>query len=181
MPRSAKLKVYRTAVGFHDAYVAAPSMKAALKAWGTDKNLFARGSAELVEDDELAAEPLASPGVVIKRPRGTTADHLASLPPDRAKPAAANVRSKSTAAQKKAKPAPKTRPSRAALDTAEDNLAQAEATWRRKYAALAEREAALTRERKAMEQRRSREINKLELAQKEAQHAYDTAIKAWRC
>lgn len=34
MPRKQKLKVYRTPIGFHDAYVAAPSQKAALKAWG---------------------------------------------------------------------------------------------------------------------------------------------------
>ena len=31
-----KLKVYRTPIGFHDAYVAAPSQKAALDAWGSD-------------------------------------------------------------------------------------------------------------------------------------------------
>jgi hypothetical protein len=29
----AKLKVFRTPIGFHDAYVAAPSKKAALAAW----------------------------------------------------------------------------------------------------------------------------------------------------
>ncbi len=31
-----KLKVFRTPAGFHDAYVAAPSRKAALAAWGAD-------------------------------------------------------------------------------------------------------------------------------------------------
>ena len=40
-----KLKVFRTPIGFHDAYVAAPSQKAALQAWGTDTDLFARGVA----------------------------------------------------------------------------------------------------------------------------------------
>ena len=40
------LKVFRTAAGFHDAYVAAPSRKAALEAWGADVDLFARGIAE---------------------------------------------------------------------------------------------------------------------------------------
>jgi hypothetical protein len=38
-----KLKVFCTAIGFHDAYVAAPSMKAALEAWGADVSLFAAG------------------------------------------------------------------------------------------------------------------------------------------
>ena len=51
------LKVYRTPIGFHDAYVAAPSQKAALQAWGSDANLFARGVAELVTDPALTAEP----------------------------------------------------------------------------------------------------------------------------
>jgi hypothetical protein len=45
--RTQKLKVYRTPIGFHDAYVAAPSKKAALEASGSDANLFVRGIAEL--------------------------------------------------------------------------------------------------------------------------------------
>ena len=52
-PRKTKLKVFRTPIGFHDAYVAAPSQKAALEAWGSDSNLFAAGVAELVTDAEL--------------------------------------------------------------------------------------------------------------------------------
>ncbi|MEG8017904.1 hypothetical protein [Sphingomonas sp. LR55] len=67
MARAQKLKVYRTVAGFHDAYVAAASQKAALAAWGSDKDLFARGIAEQVTDDALTAEPLAAPGTVIKR------------------------------------------------------------------------------------------------------------------
>lgn len=31
-----KLKVFCTPIGFHDAYVAAPSQKAALEVWDTD-------------------------------------------------------------------------------------------------------------------------------------------------
>ena len=34
MARKQKLNVYRTPIGFHDAYVAAPSQHAALLAWG---------------------------------------------------------------------------------------------------------------------------------------------------
>src|SRR5690349_23365485 len=80
MARKQKLKVFRTPIGFHDAYVAAPSQKAALEAWGADSNLFAPGSAELVEDPELTREPLAQPGQVIRRLRGTLAEHVAALP-----------------------------------------------------------------------------------------------------
>jgi hypothetical protein len=76
-----KLKVFRTAVGFHDAYVAAPSRKAALAAWGTGKDLFARGAAEEVTDPALTAAPLRQPGEVISILRGTAADQLAALGP----------------------------------------------------------------------------------------------------
>ncbi len=81
-----KLKVYRTPIGFHDAYVAASSQKEALTAWGSDADLFARGAADMVTDDELTREPLASPGTVVRRLRGTNDEHIAALPED--KPAA---------------------------------------------------------------------------------------------
>jgi len=81
-----KLKVYRTPIGFHDAYVAAWSQKEALKAWGSSADLFARGAADTVTDDELTREPLASPGTVVRRLRGTNDEHIAALPDD--KPAA---------------------------------------------------------------------------------------------
>jgi predicted nucleic acid-binding Zn-ribbon protein len=48
--RKQKLKVFRTPIGFHDAYVAAPSQKAALEAWGADSNIFAQGIAEQVTE-----------------------------------------------------------------------------------------------------------------------------------
>jgi hypothetical protein len=73
-----KLKVYRTAIGFYDAYVAAPSQKAALEAWGSEHNLFARGVAELVTDPALTKVPLASPGEVVKRLRGSAAEQIAA-------------------------------------------------------------------------------------------------------
>lgn len=50
---SRRLKVFWTPIGFHDAYVAAASQKAALEAWGSDSNLFAAGLAEMVTDAKL--------------------------------------------------------------------------------------------------------------------------------
>ena len=38
---------------------------------GSDADLFARKQAHVVDDPELAAEPLARPGDVIKRVRGS--------------------------------------------------------------------------------------------------------------
>jgi hypothetical protein len=35
-----KLKTYETSLDFFDLAIAAPSMKAALEAWGADSNLF---------------------------------------------------------------------------------------------------------------------------------------------
>src|SRR3546814_2353078 len=68
------LKVYKIPIGFHDAYVAAPTQKAAIEAWGSDKDVFQRKQAELVTDPELTKAPLESPGKVIKRLRGTAAE-----------------------------------------------------------------------------------------------------------
>ena len=41
-----KLKTYQTSLGFFDLVIAAPSMKAALEAWGADSNLFHQGRGE---------------------------------------------------------------------------------------------------------------------------------------
>jgi hypothetical protein len=41
-----KLKTYETSLGFFDLAIAAPSMKAALEAWGADNNLFHQGAAK---------------------------------------------------------------------------------------------------------------------------------------
>ena len=77
MPR--KLKVFRTPIGFYDAYVAAPSRKAALAAWGSAHDLFARGVAEEVTDPEFTRQPLANPGQVIRLSRGSAAEQIAAL------------------------------------------------------------------------------------------------------
>jgi colicin import membrane protein len=69
MPR--KLKVYQTSQGFFDLAVAAPSMKAALEAWGTSRNLFHQGYAKESDDSEVIAATMAKPGVVLQRPVGS--------------------------------------------------------------------------------------------------------------
>jgi hypothetical protein len=77
--RKQKLKVFRTSIGFHDAYVAAPSRKAALAAWGASTDLFARGLAEVVTEPSLTKAPLATPGEVVKVSRGTKAQQLRAI------------------------------------------------------------------------------------------------------
>lgn len=176
-----KLKVFRTAAGFHDAYVAASSRKAALAAWGSDADLFARGVAEEVTDPALTEEPLARPGEVVKRSRGSAAEQFAALPldPPKAKAKAkAGAKSKSSAGRASAPARPK--PSRDALEGAEAALAQAEARHRAAQDDLAERQAALDREKRAVAAEWRRERERLEEARAEAEEAYAAALADWR-
>jgi colicin import membrane protein len=69
MPR--KLRVYQTSQGFYDLAIAAPSMKAALRAWGSSQNLFQHGFAKESDDTEVIAAAMAQPGMVLRRPVGS--------------------------------------------------------------------------------------------------------------
>lgn len=191
MPR--QLKVYRTPIGFHDAYVAAPSQKAALEAWGSDANLFARGVAELVTDPALTREPLARPGAVVRRLRGSADDHFAALPRTEAKrarkagtpaddvPAPPGPASRAAKAEPAPKPPkPKPRPSRAKLDAAEEALDAIDRRHREELAEMRRREEGLARERRAVEQRQAREVERLTRARARAREKYDEAIARWR-
>lgn len=66
-----KLKTYQTSLGFFDQAIAAPSMKAALEAWGADSNLFHQGAAKESADPDVIAATMRKPGVVLKRPVGS--------------------------------------------------------------------------------------------------------------
>ena len=66
-----KLKVYQTSLGFYDQAIAAPSMKAALEAWGANSNLFHQGVAKETSDPDIVAAAMAKPGVVLRRPVGS--------------------------------------------------------------------------------------------------------------
>ncbi|WP_294355989.1 hypothetical protein [uncultured Sphingomonas sp.] len=171
-----KLKVFRTAAGFHDAYVAAPSRKAALAAWGAERDLFARGAAEEVTDPALMEEPLSRPGEVIKRSRGSAAEQFAALPADRPKA------KKRTAKVEAREPAPvrAPKPSREALDAARDAIDTAERAWRKEQRELAARQAALDRERRNATERHEQTLAELEKAKRRAQEDYDAGLARWR-
>ena len=66
-----KLKTYQTSLGFFDLAIAAPSMKAALEAWGADSNLFHQGVAKESDDPDVVAATMSKPGVILKRPVGS--------------------------------------------------------------------------------------------------------------
>ena len=171
MPR--KLKVYRTAIGFHDAYVAAPSQKAALKAWGAARDLFARGVAELVTDPKLMKEPLARPGEIIRRSRGSAAEQIAALPK-----AGTGRRKPKAPAKPPLKAAPK--PSRADLDEAEAALSAMQLRHEEEDEAMARKERALARERAKMETRHEAEAKRLQRTRDDAERAYRFALENWQ-
>jgi len=79
-----KLKTFVTSLGFFDQAIAAPSMKAALEAWGAGSNLFHQGVAKETDDPDVVAATMSKPGVVLKRPAGSSgrfAEH-SGLPSD---------------------------------------------------------------------------------------------------
>jgi hypothetical protein len=114
-----KLKTYQTSLGFFDQAIAAPSMKAALEAWGADSNLFHQGAAKESDDPDVIAATMKKPGVVLRRPvgsNGSFGEH-AELPtdlgsdgrsakgvstPERPKPKKAAARPVDEAAERKA-------------------------------------------------------------------------------
>src|ERR1700684_394072 len=67
-----KLKTYQTSLGFLEHAIAAPSMKAALEAWGADSNLFHQGAAKESHDPDVIAATMAKPGIVLRRPVGSS-------------------------------------------------------------------------------------------------------------
>lgn len=174
-----QLKVFRTSIGFHDAYVAAASQKAALQAWGADANLFARGMAEEITDPKLMQEPLSRPGEVVRTSRGTMAEHLAALPEN--KPTRSGTRKPKGAAPRATKAAAAApRPSRTTLDEAESAAAEAEERYAEQRRALDRREAEIREERRALEAARAKEAERLDAAVAAAAAAYRDALATWR-
>jgi hypothetical protein len=179
MAAARKLKVFRTAIGFDDAVVAAPSRKAALAAWGAEKDLFAIGSAEQVTDPALMRQALAKPGEVIRRSRGSIADHLRAA--SKAKPNTAKAREKSPASPPpKRQSKPKPRPSRNKLDEAEQELAGFDQSAERELTALRQREAQLAHERTAIEAKLERVRSGLEKRVAKERSTYDRQMERWR-
>jgi len=175
--RKQKLKVFVTPIGFHDAYVAAPSQKAALEAWGADSNIFAQGIAEQVIDPKLMEEPLASPGKVIKRVRGSADEHFAEL--DRAAPRKKAAKESGKVVQLKPKK-PKPKPSRDELDAAEEALEKAEKKQRKKLREIDQELQALERKRRELQRKIEAERDKLAEKAEQARAKYEQAMREWR-
>lgn len=177
-PRKAKLKVYCTAVGFHDAYVAAPSQKAALEAWGARTNLFGQGSAHQVTDKALTKAPLDHPGEVIKVLRGSDAEQLAALERTASsKPPKAQTRRVTKAKVVKAPRGPK--PSRARLNKAEDALEALRSRQEKQLRKIQEEEERLARKRRELEQKQGEELAAAKERIDQEQEDYGRAVRMW--
>jgi colicin import membrane protein len=121
MPR--KLKTFITNIGFFELALAAPSMKAALEAWGMGHNAFQHGFAKQTNDPKIVAATMANPGVVLRRAVGTTGAFAENpeLPKDlwkleAPKPEPVRPKAKTPAKQSaKAKPATDDKKDRAAI------------------------------------------------------------------
>ena len=84
--RKGKLKLFKTVIGFHDAYVAAPSQKAALEAWGASTDLFSANLAERIDDPAVCEAAFDKPGTIITAKRGTTKEWTERAKPEPKKP-----------------------------------------------------------------------------------------------
>ncbi|MEH2484511.1 cell envelope biogenesis protein TolA [Bradyrhizobium sp. AZCC 2230] len=143
-----KLKTYQTSLGFFDQAIAAPSMKAALEAWGADSNLFHQGAAKESQDPDVIAATMAKPGVVLRRPVGSDrpfSEH-AELPTDLGGggPMKAARKSKGPKAKKPSRPVDKAAERKAALAY--------EREQRRREIDRAREEAAMQKERELRQQ-----------------------------
>ncbi|MCA1474933.1 cell envelope biogenesis protein TolA [Bradyrhizobium sp. NBAIM08] len=186
-----KLKTYQTSLGFYDQAIAAPSMKAALAAWGASSNLFHQGVARETDDPDVVAATMAKPGVVLRRPVGSDGPFTesAELPTDLGAGEAEPKRKSKRKSKSKAesKPTSKKRPARTArnafreIDDAAARKAAAafEKEERRREAARAKEEAARAKERA----RRDKAVAAAEAALDKARREHDAkagAIEAER-
>ncbi|MBW5438432.1 cell envelope biogenesis protein TolA [Bradyrhizobium canariense] len=170
MPKKAKpkrkLKTFQTSLGFYDQAIAAPSMKAALDAWGARSNLFHQGAAKETDDPDIVAATMEKPGVVLRRPVGSDGaftEH-SELPTDLADDAAKTKR--------RPKSKPKKSPSKAAKQPSrkiDDQQA------RKAAAAFAKEERRREAERRKEEIARAKERARREKAVASAQAALDEA------
>lgn len=93
-----KLKAYRASIGFFDLAIAAPSMKAAIEAWGANADIFHSGFAEETEDPKIVDAVMNKPGIVLRRPIGSDEafgekSKLPKPPPEERQPAKTSPKS----------------------------------------------------------------------------------------
>jgi colicin import membrane protein len=175
MPRA--LKTYVTSIGFFDLAVAAPSMKAALEAWGGAQNLFNQGFAKETHDPAIVKAAMAKPGTVLKRAVGSNGAFTEDAALPKSLPVEKLKEKRPTKAVAK-KAAPK--PSHAANDNAKVEAAKKKAqsefekAQKKRAAERAKEEAAARKE----QEKREAAIAKAEAALDEARDEHQAALDA---
>jgi hypothetical protein len=162
-----KLKTYQTSLGFFDLAIAAPSMKAALEAWGADSNLLHQGAAKESHDPDVIAAAMEKPGVVLRRPVGSDGpfgEH-AKLPTD--------LGTGPTKTARKSKAPKAKKPSSRPVDKAAEKKAALafEKEQKRRERERASEEAARQKDR----ERRQQAVDKAQAALNKAEQEYAKA------
>ncbi len=180
MPR--KLKTYITNLGFFELALAAPSMKAALEAWGMGHNAFHQGFAKETDDPKIIAATMAQPGVVLKRPVGTKGPFTenATLPKE---PWALTVPRAPKAAPTPPKPKGKTKTAAKPTTDADSKRDKAailsfQKAKEQRDRERAEKEAAEAARQEKEQDRIARAVAKAEEALRAAHARHDGAMKA---
>jgi colicin import membrane protein len=158
-----KLKTFQTSLGFYDLAIAAPSMKAALDAWGAGSNLFHQGIAKETNDPDVVAATMSKPGVVLKRPAGSGgrfAEH-SDLPSD-----LGSARQGRRRERHRAKPAKKPPPEVSQRD-ARTAAAEFEKEQKRREAEQRREEAARERDRERREKATAKAQAAMDKAERE--------------
>jgi colicin import membrane protein len=172
MPR--KFKTYVTSVGFFEQAIAAPSMKAALEAWGAPANLFQQGLAKETDDPAIVAATMAKPGVILKRGIGSKGPFTENAALPKSLPVE-KVRDK-VAPKPKAKAAKEAKAA-AVVNLAEVRAAKEAAAAFEKERARREREHAREEAARAREaERRAEAVRKAEAALEKARKQHDDAM-----
>lgn len=163
-----KLKTFQTSLGFYDLAIAAPSMKAALEAWGAGSNLFHQGAANETDDPEVVRATMSKPGVVLKRPAGSTgrfAEH-ADLP---------DIENEGSARRKGARPEPRRRPAAKISDeAARTAAAEFEREQKRREAERRREEVA----REKVRAKREKQVAKAQAALDKAEREHEQRAEA---
>ena len=159
-----RLKVFKTPIGFHDAYVAAPSRAAALRAWGAGTDLFSAGIAEEVTGQSAAAKAaLAKAGEVVRVKRVGEGD-VSTGPTPRSPPLKGRGRRK---------------PSRGAVERAEAAVAALVAKQTAERAALAKEEDKLAKRRRALEEKQRKASERAEAKRDAVKARYKQQMAEW--
>jgi hypothetical protein len=170
------LKTFLTSIGFFDLAVAAPSMKAALDAWGVRRNLFHDGVAWETDDPNIVKATMAKPGVVLKRAVGTKGafQERADLPTELPKSATSlPAPRKAGGKRKSAVPSRETgKAQKAAIIQFDKEKARRERERAREAADRAGREAAETKKI----ERRQLEADRIQAQLKRARERHDRTL-----